>query len=135
MCQRGAEAATEAARQAGLDEIVEVHQGCFESLPVPDASVDVVISNGVLNLAPEKRAVLDEVSRVLKPGGRLYLADVVVQGQQEGIFRAGLEAAFAAKAIFGVMDEMATDWVLSRRNTRLENKAPDVVAFLLNGLQ
>jgi len=72
-------AATEAARQAGLDEIVEVHQGFFESLPVPDASVDVVISNGVLNLAPEKRAVLDEVARVLKPGGRLYLADVVVQ--------------------------------------------------------
>jgi arsenite methyltransferase len=71
--------ATEAARQAGLDEIVEIHQGFYESLPLPDASVDVVISNGVLNLAPDKRAVLEEVSRVLKPGGSLYLADVVVQ--------------------------------------------------------
>jgi len=71
--------AAEAARQAGLDQIVEVHQGFYESLPVPDASVDVVISNGVLNLAPDKRVVLDEVARVLKPGGSLYLADVVVQ--------------------------------------------------------
>ena len=73
------EAATEAAKQAGLDAVVEVHQGFYEALPVPDASVDLVISNGVLNLAPDKRAVLQEVYRVLKPGGSLYLADVVVQ--------------------------------------------------------
>jgi arsenite methyltransferase len=71
--------ACEAARQMGFDRIVEVRQGFYESLPVPDASVDVVISNGVLNLAPDKRVVLDEVARVLKPGGSLYLADVVVQ--------------------------------------------------------
>jgi len=67
------------ARQAGLERIVEVHQGFYEALPVPDGSVDVVISNGVLNLAPDKRTVLDEIHRVLKPGGSLYLADVVVQ--------------------------------------------------------
>jgi arsenite methyltransferase len=71
--------ATEAARQAGLDANVEIHQGFYEALPVPDASVDLVISNGVLNLAPDKGAVLNEVYRVLKPGGSLYLADVVVQ--------------------------------------------------------
>lgn len=68
-----------AAEQAGLEEWVEVYQGFYEELPVPDASVDVVISNGVLNLAPDKNQVLAEIVRVLKPGGRLYLADVVVQ--------------------------------------------------------
>lgn len=64
---------------AGFDGIVDVRAGVYESLPVEDASVDVVISNGVVNLAPDKTRVLQEIVRVLKPGGRLYLADVVVQ--------------------------------------------------------
>jgi TetR/AcrR family fatty acid metabolism transcriptional regulator len=63
------------------------------------------------------------------------LSGVVAQGQQEKVFREDLDPVFAAKAIFGVMDEMATDWVLSRRNTRLENKAPEVARFLLGGLR
>jgi arsenite methyltransferase len=73
------ECATRSAEIAGLSDYVEIHQGFYEELPVPDASVDVVISNGVLNLAPDKHVVLNEIHRVLKPGGRLYLADVVVQ--------------------------------------------------------
>jgi SAM-dependent methyltransferase len=64
---------------AGLGARVEVREGDYEELPVPTASVDVVISNGVLNLAPDKRAVMLEIARVLRPGGRLLLADVVVQ--------------------------------------------------------
>ena len=61
----------------GLDN-VELHEALIESLPLQDASVDVVISNGVIDLVPDKDAVLDEVDRVLRPGGRLQLADVVI---------------------------------------------------------
>ena len=59
-------------------ESVELHEALIESLPVEDASVDVVISNGVIDLLPDKDVVLDEIDRVLRPGGRLQMADVVI---------------------------------------------------------
>jgi arsenite methyltransferase len=73
------ECATRAAAQAGLDGVVQVHEGYYEELPVADASVDVVISNGVINLAPDKHRVFAEMFRVLRTGGQVFIADVVVQ--------------------------------------------------------
>jgi len=65
------------ASEAGLSN-VEFHEAYAESLPVQDKSVDVVISNGVINLCPDKMAVFGEINRVLKPGGRIQLGDMVV---------------------------------------------------------
>jgi arsenite methyltransferase len=57
---------------------VEFRHGLAESLPIEDRSVDVVISNGVINLCPDKTAVMQEVNRVLRPGGRVQIADIIV---------------------------------------------------------
>src|SRR5829696_6442966 len=58
---------------------VEFRQGYAETLPVDDGWADVLISNGVLNLMPDKAAALEEMSRVLKPGGHLQIGDILVQ--------------------------------------------------------
>ena len=60
---------------------IEFHKGTIESVPLPDASVDVVISNCVVNLAADKGAVFAEIARVLRPGGRVGLTDIVAEDQ------------------------------------------------------
>lgn len=77
MCERARAHATE----AGVEGWTEFRLGEMEDVPLADASVDVVISNGVLNLSARKSRALAEIFRVLKPGGRISLADLTVEGE------------------------------------------------------
>jgi len=83
--------ARENQRKAGVTN-VEFLKGEIENIPLPDGSVDVIISNCVINLSADKRRVLGEAFRVLRPGGRFAVSDVVVRGQLPSEVRRSIEA-------------------------------------------
>jgi len=94
--------ARENQRKAGVDN-VEFLKGEIEQIPLPDASVDVIISNCVINLSAEKDRVLAEAFRVLKPGGRFAVSDVVVRGEVPAQIRRNVELWIGCVA--GALDE------------------------------
>jgi len=90
------------AAEAGIRN-VEFLKGRIEQIPLPDASVDVIISNCVINLSADKRQVLAEAFRVLKPGGRFAVSDVVVRGEVPAEVRRSME--LWAGCVAGALEE------------------------------
>jgi SAM-dependent methyltransferase len=82
---------------------VEFRYGEMEDIPLPDESVDVIISNCVINLSPDKDSVFGETYRVLRPGGRMSISDIVVDGDLPQAIRSRLDAW--AGCIAGALDE------------------------------
>jgi ubiquinone/menaquinone biosynthesis C-methylase UbiE len=97
------------ARKAGAAN-VEFLKGEIEHVPLPDASVDVIISNCVINLSADKRQVLREAYRVLKPGGRFAVSDVVVRGSVPPDVRRSMEAWVGCMA--GALEEKEFEGLL-----------------------
>ena len=94
--------ARENQRKAGVDN-VEFLRGEIEAIPLPDDSVDVIISNCVINLSSDKDRVFAEALRVLRPGGRLAVSDVVVRGEVPAQIRKSVELWIGCVA--GALDE------------------------------
>jgi SAM-dependent methyltransferase len=94
--------ARENARKAGVLN-ADFIEGTIESIPLPDGSVDVVLSNCVINLSADKRRVLAEAFRVLRPGGRFAVSDIVVRGPLPPEIRRSLELWVGCVA--GALDE------------------------------
>ena len=112
--------------EAKLGSIVELHLGLVGQDRDLAIITQVELRHSLHFMEALSRAQVGEYLAVL--------AEVVDEGRREGVFREDVDPVFAAKAIFGVLDEMATDWVLSHRNTRLESRAPEVLGFVLGGL-
>ncbi len=98
-------------RSAGVEN-VEFLKGEMENIPLPDNSVDVIISNCVINLSADKDRVLQEAFRVLKPGGRFAVSDIVVRGEVPAVIRRSVELWVGCMA--GALEENAYLATLAR---------------------
>lgn len=114
------------AAKVGLD-YVDFRLGTIEQLPVDDASIDVIMSNCVINLAPDKDAVFREAFRVLKPGGRLQVSDMVWKRQAPSELKADLEKW--AGCISGALLE--SDYVAKIRAAGFDNVTSDAKEYEL----
>ena len=122
-------------RKRASAENVEFLKGEIERIPLPDESVDVIISNCVINLSGDKKKVLAEAFRVLKPGGRFAVSDVVVRGEVPAAVRASMELWIGCVA--GALEER--EFLDMLRTVGFENpsieptriyKAEDAALFL-----
>jgi SAM-dependent methyltransferase len=116
--------------RTGLDNVT-FHQGQIEAIPLPDASVDVVLSNCVLNLSPDQAQVWKEIARVLKPGGRVSISDMVLLRPLPDAVRESVEAlvgCIAGAVLKADLERMIDGAGLVER--KLESKAGAVEAML-----
>jgi arsenite methyltransferase len=121
------EKARRIAADAGFEQ-VELREGRIESLPAEDESFDCVISNGVINLSPEKERVFAEAARVLKPGGRLAIADIVSEQQlKESIV---CDADLWASCIGGAAQEDAYRAAIEGAGLRIDDLRENPYEFI-----
>ncbi len=133
------ELARENQQKAGVDN-VEFLRGEIESIPLPDSAVAVIISNCVVNLSGDKRKVIAEAFRVLKPGGRFAVSDVVVRGEMPSQVRQSMELWVGCVA--GALTEREFQTYLTEAGfeqidiepTRIY-KAEEAAAFLANAVK
>lgn len=115
------------AAERGFDQI-EFREGRIEALPVDDTSADCVISNGVINLSPEKEQVFAEAARVLRPGGRLAVADIVSEQQlKESIV---CDADLWASCIGGAAQRDAYRTAIENAGLRIEEIRENPYEFI-----
>src|SRR5262249_32446313 len=107
---------------------VELREGRIERLPADEASFDCVISNGVINLAPEKGTVFAEAARVLRPGGRLAIADILSERQMK---ETGVcDADLCASGIGGAAQEDAYRIAIERAGLEIEEIRENPYEFI-----